>query len=249
MSHPRLHDSLQELYSARSSELLKLCLEHPAFLQFEKQNDINVPVQELVQAFTHTSFAHEYDVPHQEQLEFLGDSVLQMILTEELFNRFPKEAEGKLSKMRSTLVNEKSLALIARHLGLSDLLLVGKGEFKKELYAMDTVLADTVEAVLAQIYRHMGMPKTRSIFLGWLEQTIPQVWKFENFENFDPKSQLQEKSLARYKKLPQYAAEARGDKFLVKLWINEELVSEGLFSSKKTGEKELAAEFLKSGMI
>lgn len=249
MSHPRLHDSLQELYSARSSELLKLCLEHPAFLQFEKQNNLTVPVSELVQAFTHTSFSHEYDVPHQEQLEFLGDSVLQMILTEELFNRFPKEGEGKLSKMRSTLVNEKSLALVARSLGLSDLLLVGKGEFKKDLHLMDTVLADTVEALLAQAYRHMGMKEARAIFLGWLEKAIPDVWNVQNFENFDPKSQLQEKSLARYKKLPQYGSEARGDEFLVKLWINEELVSEGLFPSKKTGEKELAAEFLKSGMI
>jgi ribonuclease-3 len=249
MSHPRLQDSLQELFEARDPEKLKLCLEHPDFQNFLTKFGLPIPLPALVLAFTHTSFAHEYSVAHQEQLEFLGDAVLQLILTEELVKRFPAEPEGRLSKMRSTLVNEKSLARIARSLNLSELLLVGKGEYKKELYRMDTVLADTVEALLAQIYRHMGMEKTKSLFFSWLEKVDADVWSMKNVEAQDPKSLLQEKSLAKYKKLPEYSAEARGDQFLVKLLINEVLVGEGLFPSKKSGEKELAAEFLKSGMI
>lgn len=249
MSHPRLQDSLHELFEARHPEQLKLCLEHPDYQDFLAKFGLAIPLKDLVLAFTHTSFAHEYNVPHQEQLEFMGDSVLQLILTEELVKRFPKEPEGRLSKMRSTLVNEKSLARLARSLNLSELLLVGKGEYKKELFLMDTVLADTLEALLAQMYRHMGMEKTKTLFLSWLEKTDPDVWAMKNVDAQDPKSQLQEKSLAKYKRLPEYHSEVRGEKFLVKLWINETLVGEGLFSSKKSGEKELAAEFLKSGMI
>lgn len=249
MSHPRLHQKLFELFENKETNLLKECLTHPDFQAFMNKFEIKLPIEELAQAFTHTSFTHEYGVPHQEQLEFLGDSVLQLILTEELYRRYPLEKEGRLSKLRSAIVNEKSLATLAQGLGLSELILVGKGEFKKGLYQQEMVLADTFEALLGQIYRHHGLDFTKTLFFNWLNSALPEALSWDFLQDYDAKSTLQERSLAKYKKLPHYTAEPEGEKFRVKLWINEELMASGVFSSKKSGEKELAQEVLKKKII
>lgn len=199
--------------------------------------------------FTHTSFSHEYRARHQEQLEFLGDSVLQLILTEELYRRYPQEKEGKLSKLRSSLVNEMVLSKIAGYLKLNELILVGKGEFKKALHEQDMVLADTFEALLGQVYQHQGFEFTKNLTLGWINTVIPRAFDFEGLSDFDAKSKLQERSLAKFKKLPRYQSTPKGEKFEVELWINEELLARGVFSSKKIGEKELASDVLKKGLI
>lgn len=249
MSRPRLHESLSQLFADRDQAQLDYCLSHPDFQDFLKRVDIEVPLEALREAFTHTSFSHEYQVPHQERLEFLGDAVLQLIMTQEIFQRFPTEPEGKLSKFRSTLVNEKTLAKVARSLGLSELLLVGKGEFKKNLVEQDAVMADTLEALLGQIYRYCGFSVAQFKFLSWLEDSVTDVWNIDSLKSSDPKSTLQEKSLAKYKKLPTYTSESQGENFLVKLWLNDELVAEGVFSSKRNGEKELASQALQKEII
>jgi ribonuclease III len=249
MSRPRLHQDLNRLYSERSPELLLGCLHHPDFDRFKASHGLTLPTNELVQAFIHSSFAHEYQVAHQEQLEFLGDAVLQLILTEELYRRFPQEKEGQLSKLRSALVNEANLAILARGLGIGELLLVGRGEFIKQLFIQPAVLADTFEAILAQIYRHEGLEVTRKLFFGWLERFVPTAFEPGFLQSFDSKSQLQELSLARYKKLPRYESEPQGNGFEVKLWINEELLASGVFPSKKAGEKELAETVIKKNLI
>jgi ribonuclease-3 len=249
MSQPRLHQKLFELFENKESILLKECLTHPDYQAFMKQFGIDVPLEELAQAFTHTSFSHEFEVPHQEQLEFLGDSVLQLILTEELYRLYPQEKEGRLSKLRSAIVNEKSLATLSSTLKLSELILVGKGEFTKGLYQQEMVQADTFEALLGQIYRHHGLDFTKKVFLNWLSAALPGALSWDFLQDFDAKSTLQERSLAKFKKLPHYTAEPEGEKFLVKLWINEEMMASGVFSSKKSGEKELAQEVLKKKII
>lgn len=249
MSHPRLHESLVKLFTGREVALLDECLTHPEFEAFNQQQTLDLPLRELVQAFTHTSFSHEYEVPHQEMLEFLGDSVLQLILTEELFKRFPSEKEGRLSKKRSSLVNEKSLSVLGNSLGFETLILVGKGEFKKNLNLNESVIADTFEALMAQVYRHRGYEFTKIKFIGWLEKVFPDVWSMSDLEDFDYKSKLQEKSLATFKKLPQYTAEAQAEKFLVKLFLNEVEVASGVYGSKKGGEKDLAEIVIKKGLI
>lgn len=249
MSQPRLHDSMLRLFGERDDTRLNECLNHIAFENFLKKHDLSLTLPQLAEVFTHTSFAHEYNVPHQEQLEFLGDSVLQLILTHELVLRFPQDNEGQLSKMRSRLVNEQSLANIASSLDLSELLLVGKGEFKKDLHLQESVLADTMEALLGQIYTYLGFDVAHKRFIHWLEASTQDVWKRETLEDYDPKSKLQEKSLAKFKKLPAYSAEPEGEKFLVKLWLNDELAASGVFNSKKSGEKELASSVLKKNII
>ncbi len=248
MSRPRLHESLRALFEHKNPELLTALLRHEAFTDFMKLYDISEGEAEFVQAFIHKSFSHEYEVAHQEQLEFLGDAVLQLILTEELYHRFPHENEGRLSKLRSSIVNEKSLAVLARGLNLYELILVGKGEFRNNLFNQDTVLADTFEAMLAVIYRKNGMEFTQELFFQWLDEYLPGVFE-SDLENFDWKSKLQEATLAKYKTLPKYTAVEKGQEFLVELWIEGKKITEGIYPSKKSGEKELAETVFKNGLI
>jgi ribonuclease-3 len=249
MSQPRLHDVLNLLYQERDSSLLDACLKHPDFEEFTTKFEILVPTEKIVWAFTHTSFSHEYQQTHQEQLEFLGDAVLQLILTDEIYRKYPGEKEGRLSKLRSAIVNEKTLATIASSLGLDQLILVGKGEYKKGLHEQDTVLADTMEALLGQVYLHQGLDFTKKLFINWLKTCLPESLEWEFLENFDAKSKLQEMSLAKYKKLPKYTAEANGDQFDVKLFLDDEEVLNGTFSSKKSGEKTLAQNAIDKNLI
>lgn len=247
MSRSRLHHYLETVFE--SKDLLPVLLKHQDFESFLEKYSLDIPVNELTQVFIHKSFSHEYQVNHQEQLEFLGDAVLQLILTDAIFKKFPEKKEGELSKLRSALVNEKSLATIARNLFLNELIIVGKGEYKKCLFDQDVVLADTFEALLAQIYRYHGLHFTASLLMGWINESIPDAFN-ENFLNsFDAKSQLQEKVLAKYKKVPRYTSLPVGESFEISLWINDEVVIKGIFPSKKAGEKELAQKILKNGLI
>jgi ribonuclease-3 len=249
MSQPRLHQLLIELFESKDPQKLQDCLTHSDYIQFMKEYGLKIPTQEVAQAFTHTSFSHEFMTSHQEQLEFLGDSVLQLILTEELYRLYPQEKEGRLSKLRSAIVNETTLARLATHLKLSDLILVGRGEFKKNLFEQDVVLADTFEALLGQVYRFQGLSFTRDLFLSWLKMAAPGALEWSFLQDFDAKSKLQERTLAKYKKLPLYTSENQGEKFIIKLWVNDELLASGTFSSKKAGEKALAQEVLKKEII
>jgi ribonuclease-3 len=249
MSQPRLHALLNELFESKDVSQLAQLYNHPDLKSFIEKYSLNISPKELAQAFTHTSFAHEYTVPHQEQLEFLGDSVLQLLLTDELFKRFPDSKEGHLSKLRSAIVNEKSLSIIALGLGFNDLIIVGKGEFKKKLYEQAPVLADTFEAFLAQVYRFHGLEFTKNLFLKWLNEFIPKAFDENFLDSFDAKSKLQEKVLAKYKKVPRYTSESHSDDFEITLWINDVAVASGVFSSKKNGEKELAQNILNKGLI
>ncbi len=222
------------------------CLEHPDFSVFESKYSLSIPLSELALAFTHTSFAHEYEVPHQELSEFFGDAVVQLIVTAELMRLYPNEKEGRLSRLRSFIVNEKTLARVANGLNLKDLILVGKGEYKKELHLQDTVTSDTLEALMATIFKYHGLETSSKLFLGWLTQIVPEVFSMENLESFDAKSKLQEATLAKYKTLPRYSADTLNDGFLVKVYVNEEVVAEGVYSSKKIGERDLARKVLEN---
>ena len=249
MSRPRLHEELNELFHSKENSQLASVLLHDDFQSFMTKFELKITLKDFSKVFTHTSFSHEFNVPHQEQLEFLGDSVLQLILTDELYRRFPEEKEGKLSKSRSAVVNEKILSHVATSLGLMDLIIVGKGEFAKKLYQHPAVLADTFEALLGQVYRYHGLEFTKTLMLGWLNEFVPNAFESNFLDDFDAKSKLQERVLAKYKKLPRYSAEQVGEEFEVSLWINEELSGRGIFSSKKIGEKNLASEVLKKGLI
>lgn len=246
MSRPRIHQCLVTLFESKDKTLIESLLTHPDYLNLAQNLETNISACEISPAFIHSSFSHEFQIKDQEVLEFLGDAVLQLVITQKLVALYPGLPEGKLSKMRSFLVNESSLSILAKYLNLSDFILIGKGEFTKKTHLQDAVLADTFEALLAVLFKKCGLDFCRDFILKLFLATNPDAFGIENLESFDAKSKLQEYSLKIYKKLPLYKASASGENFLVELYINDEFMSSGIFRSKKLGEKNLAQQFLEN---
>jgi ribonuclease III len=245
----RLHQDLAHLFDATSSVDSTTILNHQDHELFRSTWELEIPTQELVSAFTHSSFAHEFRAKDQERWEFLGDACLSLIMGHHLMVLYPGESEGKLSRLRSSLVNEKSLARLARCLDLGGLILLGKGEFRKKLYLQDVVLADTLEALVGQIYWFQGQPVAHTKVVGWFEQFMPEALELSVLNDFDAKSALQERSLSKFKSLPRYVSSPSEKGFLVEVWINEKLITQGEFNSKKLGQRELAAKIIKENLI
>lgn len=155
------------------------------------------------EAFTHKSFAAEHDLKYDNQrLELLGDAVVQIILTEELFKRYPTLQEGALTKIRSALVNQDSLARFARDLGLGESLRLGKGE--KEMNGNDraSTLCDLFEALTGAIYLDQGLETARGFFLNILNRLVPEPAAV--LSDLNPKGSLQEFTQHLGKGVPQY---------------------------------------------
>jgi ribonuclease-3 len=120
----------------------------------------------LKQAITHRSFSYENGgIPTNERLEFLGDSVLGIVVTDELYRKNPDAQEGQLAKLRAAVVNAKALADVARTLGLGEFLLLGKGEEATGGRDKSSILADAVEALLGAIYVEHGIEKSSEVIL------------------------------------------------------------------------------------
>ena len=117
----------------------------------------------LKRAITHRSAGSR----HNERLEFLGDSILSLVIAEVLFHRFPDVSEGDMSRMRATLVREKTLAELAREFDLGEYLILGPGELKSGGFRRESILADTVEALIGAIYLDVGMEPVRQLLLTW----------------------------------------------------------------------------------
>src|SRR5690625_811690 len=127
----------------------------------------------LVLALTHRSFAHEAGgIPTNERLEFLGDSVLSIVVTEYLYRQFPEKSEGDLAKIRAASVSQTSLAEIARGLRLGDYVLLGKGELAAGGRDKDSILADTLEAVFGAVYLAHGLEPSRGLIEGLITATL-----------------------------------------------------------------------------
>ncbi|HBX59736.1 MAG TPA: ribonuclease III, partial [Methylophaga sp.] len=107
----------------------------------------------LLQALTHRSA----DPKNNERLEFLGDAILSFVIAEELFNRFPQAKEGKMSRLRASLVKGETLAEIARELKLGDVLILGQGELKSGGFRRESILADALEAILGALFLDSGI--------------------------------------------------------------------------------------------
>ncbi len=157
----------------------------------------------LKEALTHRSYAVENGIQYDNQrLEFLGDAVLEIILTEYLFHRYPDADEGKLTRMRSGLVQESALATLARSMSLGSLLLTGKGEREANGQERDSTLADLFEAVIGAFYLEGGFESVRPFLLGLVQELFPDP---ENMlHDINPKGALQELSQSRWNKQPVY---------------------------------------------
>ena len=134
-------------------------------------SDINL----LKRALTHTSYANENKlkgVKHNERLEFLGDSVLSVVVSQELFNKYPDLPEGELTRIRAALVCEKTLFLMAQEAGLGEVLYLGKGEDMSGGRNRPSVLSDAFEAVIAAIFLDGGMENAKRFILPRIESHI-----------------------------------------------------------------------------
>ena len=210
----------------------------------------------LFQAFTHKSFAHEVKiaVENNEKLEFLGDSVLQMVVSEQLYLLFPQGTEGELSKLRSSIVNEVTLASLGRHFHLSHFILLGKGEFKGQGYNKDSIIADTLEAILGAIYLDSNFETTKTVLLNlfatYEKDNKTKIFDYSMMKSFDAKSKLQELVMEKYKTTPKYVAQILNEnEFEISLFINERCIDSIQHKSKKKAMQLLAKKVLENQNI
>lgn len=204
----------------------------------------------LLQAVTHTSYAHEEGGQEgdNERLEFVGDAVIQMVVTEHLFEAFPANPEGELARMRASVVNAESLAQAARRLGLGAYLRLGKGEERSGGRDRASLLSDAFEAVAAAVYLSSGWEAARAFVLKALEVELGRL--SEPQTPIDPKSALQERLQAASKEAPTYRliSESGPDhrkRFISEVLHRGKVLGRGIGTSKKASELAAAEAALR----
>ncbi|MBM3704917.1 MAG: ribonuclease III [Actinobacteria bacterium] len=204
-----------------------------------------------VESMTHRSFAREINIKSRgnEQLEFLGDSILSFIITSYLYKNFSFLSEGRLAKIRSLLVSGKTLAHIARNLKLDRQILLSENEEGSEGRSKESILADTFEAFIGAIYLDRGINFVSQWFLDKFEDIIEE--KASSPKISDYKTYLQEAVQADYGKLVKYSIEdfegPDHDRiFHSSAKIDNKVVGRGSGKSKKESEQEAAKEALRS---
>jgi len=214
---------------------------------FEKKIGVDFKNKELLkQAFIHRSFINENrdkSLSHNERLEFLGDAVLELVVTDFLFKKYPNKPEGDLTAFRSALVNTNTISGIAYQLGVNKLLFLSKGESQDTGRARSFILANAFEAIVGAIYLDQGYESAK----GFIERNIfplideiveKELWK-------DSKSRVQEIAQERLSITPKYniLKEEGPDHqriFAVGLYLGDEFISEGRGKSKQEAEQDAA---------
>jgi ribonuclease III len=208
---------------------------------------VDLPEELLSLALTHRSYAYEHGgLPTNERLEFLGDAVLGLIVTDELYHRHPDRSEGDLAKLRASVVNTLALADVGRRLcegGLGTHLLLGRGEANTGGADKSSILADGMESLLGAIYLHHGIEISREVILrlfGPLLDAAPTLGA-----GLDWKTSLQELTAARGLGAPSYLVSSTGpdhDKeFTAVVVVMETQYGSGVGRSKKEAEQKAAA--------
>jgi ribonuclease-3 len=152
----------------------------------------------LEAALTHRSFSST----NNERLEFLGDSLLGVTISQQLFKQFPDLKEGVLSRQRSRLVKGVTLAALAREFSLSDYLIMGSGELKSGGYRRDSILADAIEAIIGAIFLDSDIQQCQKAILHWFDDRLQSLSSHDQLK--DPKTRLQELLQSKKKPLPSY---------------------------------------------
>lgn len=200
----------------------------------------------LLRAFTHRSFLNEHKnrhLKHNERLEFLGDAVLELVITDFLFNEFKNKTEGELTLYRAALVNTDTLAEVAKELGLGDFLLLSKGEAKDKGRARHSILADTVEAVIGAMYLDQGYNMPHRFIIDIIAPRLGGILARQSW--IDAKSLFQEKAQEHFGITPQYKTISEDgpdhDKqFEVGVFIDEKCLGKGEGKSKQEAAQEAA---------
>ncbi len=204
----------------------------------------------LTQAFIHRSYLNEHreiKLDHNERLEFLGDAVLELIITDHLYKSYPEETEGALTSYRAALVNAVTLGELAAEIGVNDFLLLSKGEAKDTGRARQIILANAYEAIVGAIYLDQGYDGAKKFISANLFPLTAKVVSAKLWQ--DAKSYFQEKAQETYNQTPRYEllSEAGPDhnkKFTVGLYIGDELVTEGEGHAKQEAEQDAAKKGL-----
>ena len=204
----------------------------------------------LVDALAHSSSLPPGVVRVSEQLEFLGDAVLDLAIADLLFTHFPTEAEGVLSKSRSRLVCTTSLAAKARELGLGDALQLGRGEDRSGGRDKESILAAAYESVLGAIYRDGGFARARAVIARHFAGELKAA---DLLESRDWKTRLQEHTQANMRVLPEYrvVAEegpAHARRFRCEVWVAGKMLATGHGVSKREAEQDAAAAAWRQAM-
>jgi len=201
----------------------------------------------LLGSLAHRSWCAENELfPSNERLEFLGDSVLGLIVTHYVFEHFPALPEGQLSEVRAGVVNARVLAEVAQELGLGKYLLLGKGEDGAGGRAKQSILADAFEAVVAAVYLDTDLATTRDLVLRCLEERIAEAVSGPGGRDY--KTRLQELAAARGIGRPRYVVRDEGPDhakhFFASVYFGGDCYGDGEGGSKKQAEQAAAADAL-----
>lgn len=219
------------------------------FSKFEKEIGFSFKDKGLLRnAFVHRSYVNENkELKHNERLEFLGDAVLELVVTEYLFETYKDKAEGELTAIRAALVNTITLSNMATTLKMNDYLLLSRGETKDTGRARLFILANTFEALIGAIHLDQGYGAAQAFIAKYIlplskEIVSKKLW-------IDSKSFFQEKSQEHFGKTPTYKivnehGPDHDRHFLVGVYINEELIAEGEGQSKQEAEQDAARSAL-----
>jgi ribonuclease-3 len=221
------------------------------FSLLEKKLNLKFKNQDfLIQAFCHRSYLNEnpdFYLEHNERFEFLGDAVLELVVTEYLYQNYPKKSEGELTNWRAALVNAKILGDLAKELGFNDFLLLSRGEQKEMGKARQYILANTFEALVGAIYLDQGYQACQNFIKKYLIVKLPEIIEKGLFK--DAKSRFQEEAQERvgitptYKVLEEWGPD-HAKHFIVGVFLGKEMVAKGEGSSKQEAELEAAKNAL-----
>ncbi|OGZ97652.1 MAG: ribonuclease III [Candidatus Sungbacteria bacterium RIFCSPLOWO2_02_FULL_54_10] len=200
----------------------------------------------LTQALTHRSYLNEnpaFRTGHNERLEFLGDAVLELVITEALYARFPNKPEGELTSFRAALVNAKMLADVGLAIGINDFMLLSRGEAKDTGRARQFILANAFEALVGAMYLDQGYTPVRDFILAVLLPHLDGIVEHRLYK--DPKSLFQEEAQEREGVTPTYEVQREWGPdhdrhFVIGVFLGDELVAEGEGPSKQTAQEEAA---------
>lgn len=215
-----------------------------AAAQLAQQLGVHLDPELLVLALTHRSFAHEAGgIPTNERLEFLGDTVLGLVVTEELYRRHPAQSEGELAKMRAATVSQRALAEVARTLDLGSYVLLGKGELATGGRDKDSILSDTLEALFGAVYLSHGLETSRTLVMNLVGPTLTAAADLG--AGLDWKTSLQELTATLGLGAPTYQVTSDGPDhartFTAEALVAGAVRGTGTGTAKKLAEQRAAA--------
>ncbi|HRF56687.1 MAG TPA: ribonuclease III [Campylobacterales bacterium] len=202
--------------------------------------------QLLAQALTHKSCKKPYN---NERLEFLGDAVLDLVVGEYLYNKFPTANEGSLSKIRASIVNEKGFTKLAEALGIGEHIMISSAEENNDGRKKPSILSNAFEALIGAVYLEYGLLVAQELSIALIEQAYPKIDLITLFSDY--KTALQELTQAKFAVTPEYVIVGstgpdHKKEFTVEVLINKKPFAKAVGTSKKEAEQEAAKKTLET---